>query len=112
MVEYQDNFLTEEEYQKLYEFMSSDNFAWYYTSGITFPDAKENANNNLFYMVHHFYNDYMPLSNYFDSHILPMFKDKLKVKSFIRVKGNLYPSQNKLSQHQLHSDYEYEHKAA
>ena len=39
-------------------------------------------------------------------------KDMLKAKTFIRVKGNLYPSQNKLSQHKSHKDYEYEHKAA
>ena len=109
MVEYQDNFLTEEEYQKIYDLMTNGKFAWYYEPNITF--AKENANNNLFYMTHNFYNDDMPLSNYFNSHIL-MFKDMLKAKTFIRVKGNLYPGQNKLSEHQPHRDYEYEHKAA
>ena len=110
MVEYRDNFLTKEEYQKIYNLMTSDDISWYYTPNITFP--KENANDNLFYMTHHFYNDDMPLSSYFDSHISPMFKVKLKARTFIRVKGNLYPSQNKLSQHKPHTDYAYEHKAA
>ena len=110
MVEYQDNFLTEEEYQKIYNLMTSDDISWYYTPNITFP--KENASNNLFYMTHHFYNDDRPLSAYFDSHIFPMFQKKLKARTIIRVKGNLYPSQNKLSQHKPHTDYAYEHKAA
>ena len=109
MVEYQDNFLSKEEYQKIYELMTSSVFPWYYTTDITF--TKENAIDNLFYMAHTFYNDDIPLSNYFDSHIL-MFKDKLKAKTFIRVKGNLYPGQNKLNEHQPHRDYEYKHKSA
>ena len=109
MIEYFDNFLVEEEYRKIYDLVTDSNFPWYYTPNITYK--KEDAKDNLFYMTHQFYNYYMPQSSYYDSHI-EMFKDKLKARTFIRIKGNLYPSQNKLTRHKIHKDYEYEHKAA
>jgi len=109
MIEYFDNFLVEEEYRKIYDLMTDSNFPWYYTPDITYKE--EDAKDNLFYMTHQFYNCDMPQSSYYDSHI-KMFKDKLKAKTFIRIKGNLYPSQKKLTRHKLHIDYEYKHKAA
>ena len=109
MIEYQDNFLSKEEHNKIYNLMTSNEFPWYYAPNITI--ANKAADNNLFYLIHLFYYDHRPFSNFYNEFIT-MFLDKLKAKTFIRVKANLYPGQNKLTQHESHTDYKYEHKAA
>ena len=109
MIKFYDDFLPKEEYEKLYNLMVGENFPWYYTPNITID--KKSANDNLFYLIHLFYHDERPLSSTFDEFIKP-FLDKLKARTFIRVKANFYPSQNKLTQHESHIDYDYEHKAA
>ena len=108
MVKFYDDFLSKREYDELYSLINGHHFPWYYTPNITYRKA---AGSNLFYLIHLFYNDNRPLSDFYDSHI-NMFLDKLKAKTFIRVKANFYPGQEKLTQHESHIDYDYEHKAA
>ena len=109
MVEFKDNFLSKKEHKRLCKLMNGRGFPWYYAENITFDKKKDGT--NLFYMTHHFYEKDRPLSDLFDDYIM-QFYDKLKVKAFIRVKGNLYPSQRKRTEHLKHWDYYYSHKAA
>ena len=108
MIEFYDDFLSKGEYDELYSLVNGYHFPWYYTSNITHNTA---ADSNLCYLVHLFYYHNRPLSEFYDSHI-NMFLEKLKAKTFIRVKANFYPGQKQLTQHEPHIDYHYEHKAA
>ena len=111
MVEYKDNFLPKEAHQKLYELLvTGDNtFPWYYTPHITRMNDKEDK--GLSYFIHLFYHIDRPLSRQYDEFIRP-FWISLNAKAFIRIKANLYPGQDKLTQHASHQDFDYKHKAA
>ena len=119
MIKFYDDFLPKEEYEKLYNLMTSNSVPWFYTPNITITEVVKSglnidnkaADKNLFYLIHLFYADDRPLSSTYDEFIRP-FLYKLKAKTFIRVKANLYPGQNKLTQHDSHTDYGFEHKAA
>jgi len=111
MIKFYDDFLSKEDYEKLYNLLvkGDNDFPWYYTNNIAVKN--EAADNNLFYLVHLFYNNNKPLSRHYDNFIEP-FLIKLKAKTLIRAKANLFPGQNKLTQIESHIDYDYEHKAA
>ncbi len=109
MIEWQDNFLEPEAYEEIKNIMLSDEMPWYFVSDITFD--KQDSKGNLFYMTHEFYTNHRPCSPFFDK-LIPQFLDKLDIKSLIRVKGNLYPGQQNLSQHDKHFDYEFPHLGA
>ncbi len=77
-----DNFLEEQEFNKLNNIMMGDSFPWYYTDFMTkWPD-------NKFYFTQTFYREPGIQSNWFDIW-LPTIQ-KLKCKSKMRIKANNY----------------------
>jgi len=103
-----DNALPEWQAKEIRDIMLGDSFAWYGTKNITFDRP---IDNNLFYMTHQFYQEGVPSSEYFGKWYT-WFKEILGVENIIRIKGNLYPGQNKLTVHPEHVDYFYPNTAA
>ena len=104
-MEYQivDNFLEEQEFLKIKNVMLSDNFPWHYSNGVSEKNSMDG-----FYFTHNFFSDLTITSNKYFL-LLPIFK-KLNLKSIIRAKSNLYTRTEKIFEHELHTDYEYNHK--
>ena len=101
-----DNFLEKNIFEELKTILLNNNFPWYYQSKVAYPKDE----NNSFYFVHTFFEFNERYSNLFLK-IIPLL-EKIKAKSLIRVKANLYPNQNKNIIHSNHTDYDYEHKGA
>jgi hypothetical protein len=102
-----DNFLSEEDYLKIkYEMIDSRNFPWFYYSTVSL----EGFEDETFYFNHIFFGN-----PYYKSHLLELVNpiiDKIKPKSLIRVKGNLYTNMGKWMENGKHMDYDFEHKGA
>jgi len=102
-----DNFLSEKEYLKIKHLMLDDwkNFPWFYTPSV----ASENDND--IYFVHTFQEKEFNLQSPTLQNLIPILK-KLNIVDLWRVKGNLYPNQNKFIEHDTHIDYDEPHQAA
>ena len=57
------------------------------------------------------YDNNVPSSTHFDN-ILPLIMKKIDVKTLIRVKINSYTKEDKLIEHDLHTDYDYSNNGA
>lgn len=102
-----DNFLEESYFNKLAELLNSEEISWYTTKDIT---GRGQTFGNLYYQTHMFYIDHEIMSSFFNE-LRPLY-GRLDVKSLIRVKANLFPAKEKLSEHGWHTDYEYYNKTA
>ena len=102
-----DNFLSEEEYLKIKYMMLDDwrNFPWFYTPSV----ASENDND--IYFVHTFQEKELDLESPY-LHKLHSILKKMNIDDLWRVKGNLFPNQNKFIEHDAHIDYDEPHQAA
>jgi len=103
-----DNFLPEEDFKPIQDLMMGDSFAWHYHKAVTYVD--EGKEDKAFYFTHLFYSN----PNITSDHIktLNPLLEKLDVKAFIRIKGNMYPNLNGYSPQEPHVDYPYPHKGA
>jgi hypothetical protein len=104
-----DNFLPKDNFNNLKNLLLSNNFYWFYNSGVNFSDKEEP--NMLFYFMHMFYINNVPYSNSFNF-INTNLLSKINIKSLLRVKANLYPNQHKKKINGNHVDYDYPHKGA
>ena len=102
-----DNILDKEELSKLKNLYTSNEFPWYYQSGIDSVNTKRND----FFFYNMLYDQNVPKSNFFGS-IIPIFNKLDKVKSLIRVKVNLYTRTNTIEHHADNTDFPFEHKTA
>jgi hypothetical protein len=109
-VEYQviDNFLSEEDFKAIQDLMMGDFFAWHYHKAVTYTD--EEKDDKAFYFTHLFYSNPKITSDHIQT--LNPLLEKLDVKAFIRIKGNMYPNLNGYSPQEPHTDYPYSHKGA
>lgn len=97
------NFLEDNYLKELQKKIDNDaNFPWYLVNRVAHP-----TNDDGFYFVHEFYRNNCINSNFFEM-IVP-FLEKIKPKSLIRAKANLYPSSEKLIEHGTHVDFTYKH---
>ena len=98
-----DNFLEEDEFNKLSSIIMGDNFPWYYSDNITNDEDKNN-----FYFIHSFYRQHGIKSDWFNMWLSAI--EKLKCKSIIRIKANNYLRSGKKQKNKLHADYTFSHK--
>lgn len=103
-----DNFLPEEEFKVIQDLMLGKDFEWHYHSDVTYAD--DDTDNKSFYFTHLFYSNPKITSDHIKL-LNPLF-EKMDVKAFIRVKGNMYPNLNGYNPEQPHIDYPYPHKGA
>jgi hypothetical protein len=102
-----DNFLSEDEFKVIEELMMGDHFPWHYHKCVT---SVEQESNKAFYFTHLFYSNPQITSDHIK--VLNPLIEKLDVKAFIRIKGNMYPNLNGFSPEEPHIDYDYPHKGA
>ena len=103
-----DNFLNKDEFKIIKDtFLLDNKFPWYYSDVV----SHYNKDDDGFYFEHHFYNKYIPLSNWFNV-INSLILSKLDINALIRVKGNLYSKTEKVITHDMHVDYDIPHKGA
>ena len=98
-----DNFLNKEEFLKIKKFIMSRDFPWFFQDHVSLKNA-----NDGFYFTHLFYSNYQVNSDKF--YLINPILSKLKIKSLLRIKGNFYPSTNKIIEHEKHVDYSFKHK--
>jgi len=113
MISIQDNFLSEQEHQTLYNTVTGDFFPWSFTSYIVGPPLeKEEEENNLeaFQLVHVFYNDSQIVSKAFN--ILNPLLKKLNQQTLVRIKLNLNPYARNLTLGGYHRDQNFKCKGA
>jgi len=102
-----DNFLNEYDYLNIKHMVLGDwrNFPWFYT-----PHVATDEDNDI-YFVHTFQEKEFDLESPYLHKLQPILK-KLEIEDLWRVKGNLFPNQNKFVEHQPHVDYDEPHQAA
>lgn len=100
-----DNFLSQDEYQTIYNLVMSHNFPWYFNNEVIYG---KDTNGILDYQLTHvFYVNGKPISTAFD--YLSVFFDRLPIQSIIRVKANFNPRSESIYEHGYHIDYDYEY---
>jgi hypothetical protein len=97
-----DNFLDKESFLKIKNLLISNIFPYYYNNGVSSLNSKDGV-----YFTHLFYSEEFNKSSYYDF-IDPIVK-KLKIKSLIRIKSNLYPPTPEIIEHEGHADYKFKH---
>ena len=93
-----DNFLSEKEFKELQDLMLSQAFPWYYNDGVNEPSEE-----NLFQFTHMFFGGCFSWSSNYEM-IVKLFKEKLDVKCFIRIKANLTTITQKPVEQGFHTD--------
>tara|TARA_B100000427_G_scaffold213977_1_gene178470 strand:+ start:4549 stop:5052 length:504 start_codon:yes stop_codon:yes gene_type:complete len=101
-----DNFLPDNNFYHIKNIITSQYFPWCYaptlknveTGEINELEHKETQNQ----FVHLFYNFDVPVTEYFQE--LKCFREKLEVKSLVRIKANLNPCVDKVLEHGYHID--------
>jgi hypothetical protein len=99
MFEVIDNLLSESDLREIQKIMMSREFPWFVNNEVTTSGVRRGYD---FYMTHLFFFNYMRNSPYFYL-ILPIL-NFLQPSAVARIKGNFYPNQNKLFEHEMHID--------
>jgi hypothetical protein len=100
-----DNFLSNEDFIYIKNYLTSADMAWYYNEKINSHHQEKDL---TCYFTHSFFNN--SNQSYCFKYLIPIL-NKLNIKALIRVKGNLYPKTNKLEIHKPHIDYPFIHNA-
>ena len=103
-----DNFLSEEEYLKIKHLMLDKWFSWFYTPKVA---LETDGADEIMYFVHTFQEKEFQVKSPYLSNLQPILK-KLNITDLWRIKGNLFPNQNKFVEHTPHKDYDEPHQAA
>jgi len=93
-----DNFLNDEEFKNLKNFIIySGNLSWHTKMGVA-----ENGGTDGWFLYHMFYNQFQKTSENFNI-LFPLLK-KLDPLAIIRIKANFYPTTPKIVHHDFHVD--------
>ena len=95
------NFLQDEDYNKIKDILNSNNFPWFYSDKIVEPNINKKFN---FQFVHIFYKDGLVNSDYFT--LLDPILKLIDPYLLIKVKANLLTRTNKFYESSMHIDNE------
>lgn len=103
-----DNFLSQEEFEKVKNFVLNPHFPWNLTTVVT------NDEENLpipasYYFTHEFWSGFHTES---EAQIFAPILNEIDCRAIMRIKGNLYPSTETIVHHDNHIDYEFPHRGA
>ena len=99
------NFLKNEEFNLIKNVVMGDSFPYFFSNQV----GHEHDNKN-FYFYHAFYNENLPVGNYFN--LIKPIINKLDILSLIRAKANCFPKSEKLIKYDKHRDFNFKHKGA
>jgi hypothetical protein len=102
-----DNYLKQEEFERIRNIMMGQEFPWYYQPDVAF--AGKHIDRTM-YFTHNFYKDYLVYSNFYG--LLSPLIFKISPNAIVRVKGNMFPNIGSFLSHERHVDYEFKHKGA
>ena len=103
-----DNALPKEEFKNIKDFILNPNFPWNLTPVVT--NDKENLLTTAsYYFTHEFWSGFNTEPQ---AQIFAPLLNIMECKAIMRIKGNLYPSTEKIIHHDKHIDYEFSHKGA
>lgn len=104
-----DNFLPEQDFNKLKNLMTGEQFPWYLKNYVAY---KNDSKQSEWCFTHLFLLDKNGLSDFYRI-IDEVFIQPKKINGMlIRVKGNLYPRDDKFIEHDWHFDYPFKHNGA
>ena len=106
-----DDFLDKKDFLFVHNLIMNEPFPWFHMDSYKETGLEKDKTNNFSYYLHMLYDDNVPTSQYFEQ-IVPLIFDKIEFKSLIRVKVNSYARENKLIEHDLHTDYDYSNTGA
>jgi hypothetical protein len=101
MYEIFDNFLNEDEFLNIKNYILNSDFSWNLTPKVS--NLEENLKITSSYYFTHLFESYDIFN--------PILK-KLNPKKIIRIKANLYPSTEQIENHHNHVDYDYQNCGA
>ena len=102
-----DDFLDKMDFEKIKKIILGPEFPWFFKNDVAY-DKKHKTH---FYWVHGFFMHGRGVTSPIYNTLNPLLK-KLEAKAFIRIRANLYSNQGKIIEHEKHSDFPFEHKAA
>ena len=102
-----DNFLEEPYFKRLEKLLNMYEFPWFTRKDIS---EKGKFSGHIYYQSHTFYQDNKILSAFFDE-LQPLY-EKLEVRSLLRIKANLFPAKENLTENGWHTDYDFDNKTA
>ena len=102
-----DNFLEQSYFNELVDLYEANDFGWFVCREITNKGEKLG---NLYYQTHTLFIDHKIHSPHFGK-FEPLLK-KLGVKALLRLRTNLFPGKDKVSEHGWHIDYQFKNKTA
>lgn len=103
-----DNVLPRQEFKYIQDRMMSLDFSWNLNLSVT--DSEELISTTAsYYFTHTFWDNFHTTP---DAMMFANLLNSLGVKAITRIKGNCYPSTDKLIHHKNHVDYEFPHRAA
>jgi hypothetical protein len=100
MIKIIDNFLKKEDFENIYNIMTSVNFDWYYNQ---FINSELDINKKEFQFTHTFYAENVPRSTFI---IIQPILQKIKSSSLLRIKANLLTKTNKIKEYGFHTDFD------
>lgn len=102
-----DNFLNQNDFNKLKDMVFADGFPYYYIKTLN-DNQKDVSDKSPFYFVHTVFEKYQITSDCFFN--LKPILDKISAKALIRMKINFYPKTPKIVKHAFHTDLDFPHK--
>ena len=97
-----DNFLPEDEFEKIEKNLMGHMFPWFYTYKITESDKDQDLPDFQYQFCHIFFGDHQITSNFFP--LLEPVLTKLNAKALIRIKANCIPKTFEIVKHGFHTD--------
>ena len=103
-----DNVLPSNEFREIQNMMMSNQFSWNLNLSVT--DSTETIPNTAsYYFTHRFWDKFYTTP---EAMMFANLLNSLGVKAISRIKGNCYPSTEKLIHHKNHIDFEFPHRSA
>lgn len=103
-----DKFLQEEEFLKIKNFMLNSNFPWNLTPVVS-NEKEDLPTPASYYFTHEFWSGFYTEP---EAQIFAPILNQIECRAIMRIKGNLYPSTEKIVHHMDHIDYEFAHRGA
>lgn len=100
-----DNFLPQNVLNNIQELMIGDKFGWFYSDWVGNPLDDEDD-----YYLHHFYEDGMIKSAYFERIMIPILcRMSFQFNDLHRARANMYTQKEDVFIHDLHNDVDNKH---
>jgi hypothetical protein len=103
-----DNFLPQEDFNNIKNFVLNPNFPWNLTPVVS-NDKEDLPMTGSYYFTHQFWAGFNTEQ---EAQIFAPILNKIECRAIMRIKGNLYPSTETLIHHMDHIDFEFPHRGA